>query len=85
MTTKHETKGAEISDAVSIIRPQAVAYRPERISIAPDPDPRCPPLRLSDCPACGADPGKRCIGIGRDDVVHIERVWQCLAQRNGGL
>ncbi len=57
----------------------------ERISIAPDPDPRCAPLRFSDCPACGVKTGKRCIGIDRDDTVHIERVWQCMARQNGVL
>lgn len=38
-------------------------------------DPRCPAIRLSDCPRCGASPGARCIGIDRDDEVHVERTW----------
>lgn len=43
----------------------------------------CAPLRLSDCPRCKAQPGDRCIGIDRDDEVHVERLWQCLGRWNG--
>lgn len=53
------------------------------VSVPPGPPEPCPPLRLSDCPACGVDPGQRCVGIDHDDEVHIERVWKCGARWNG--
>ena len=69
-----KTKGSN-----SLKRPQDAAFRPERIAIKPRP---CPPLRLSDCPRCGAVAGVRCEGIDRDDEVHVERVEQCVRRSN---
>lgn len=46
------------------------------IDATSDADPRCPAIRLSDCPRCRASPGQRCAGIDRDDEVHVERTWE---------
>jgi len=63
---------------------QRQAFRPTRIDVSLPPVPFiCTPLRLSDCPACGAQPGVRCTGIDRDDETHVERLWRCLSRWNG--
>lgn len=55
-----------------------------RLSLPADPSWQCPPIRLSACPTCGADPGVQCVGIERNDEVHIDRVWQCLTRIEHG-
>jgi len=67
----------EAADAASI-RPQA-RMPIGRVSLPSDPSWQCPPIRLSGCPTCGVAPGVQCVGIDRNDEVHVDRVWQGLA------
>lgn len=53
-----------------------------RASLPSDPYWQCPPIRISDCPTCGVEAGVQCAGIGRNDEVHVDRVWECLAGRS---
>ncbi len=51
-----------------------------RLSLPSDPSWQCPPIRLSGCPTCGAEQGVQCVGIERNDEVHVDRVWLCLTR-----
>jgi len=80
---KSEPAGAEDSrstgDASRTIRAQA-RCTVGRLSLPADPSWQCPPIRLSECPTCRAEPGVQCVGIERNDEVHVDRVWQCLTR-----
>lgn len=53
-----------------------------RIAVPSDVRWQCPPIRLSNCPTCGVLAGMQCVGIGRNDEVHVDRVWKCLERHD---
>lgn len=69
---------------VGAARPANTAFRPRREVSAPPIEPWiCPPVRLSDCPVCNAQPGIRCAGFERFDECHFERFLRCAQQSIG--